>query len=427
MRRAAGGGERQLEGEAATFFGAVAGGKRGGDFLWEAREAAAGGKTESGATLSLDWLPPSSPPPNHLPSSGYLKPSKLPPQCIKRAPMYYLDDASDISPEIPALSPLFRTSPERVAACFAEVLQSPYYCPPSSIAYGLQLSLHRPSRQQSHPETANRFFPDASPWFALTRSDHVDSCAGHRRRRRGLLDDTGLPPLLLSPSRRRWWKKGALGLPIDDRCQLGLAHEDDAYNPSIQRSSLSLLPFPSLSRLQESYLKDWHCSFSLGGGATAQNRSELLCASPTLMSEPKPCRGAHGLGLLLSLPVSGSASTSHGIAPMAVLSWCTGHCAPVLCIGTRVLVSFLSDAPSGHGIAPMVFLAGLLAQGLGALVLARGGARPHHAPCCYSHGLHATHVVEPMRACSIAMPGCFLGAVKARPWWLISLETPTPP
>ena len=152
------------------------------------------------------------------------------------------------------------------------------------------------------------------------------------------------------------------------------------------------------------------------------------------MSEPKPCRGAHGLGLLLSLPVSGSASTNHGIVPMAVPSWCTGHCAPVLCIGTRVLVGCLSDAPSGHGIAPMVFLAGLLAQGLGALVLARGGARPHHAPCCCSHGLHATHVVEPMRACSIAMPGCLLSAVKARSWCgqgsplvLIPLETPTPP
>nr|CAN73575.1 hypothetical protein VITISV_008297 [Vitis vinifera] len=101
-----------------------------------------------------------------------------------------------------------------------------------------------------------------------------------------------------------------------------------------------------------------------------------------------------------------SASTSHGIAPMAVPSWCTGHCAPVLCIGTRVLVGCLSDAPSGHGIAPMVFLAGSLAQGLCALVLARGGARPHHAPCCCSHGLHATHVVEPMCACSVAMPGC---------------------
>nr|CAN68425.1 hypothetical protein VITISV_038862 [Vitis vinifera] len=63
----------------------------------------------------------------------------------------------------------------------------------------------------------------------------------------------------------------------------------------------------------------------------------------------------------------------------------------------------------------MVFLAGLLAQGLGALVLVREGARPHHAPCCCSHGLHATHVVEPMCACSIAMPGCLLGAVKARP------------
>ena len=103
------------------------------------------------------------------------------------------------------------------------------------------------------------------------------------------------------------------------------------------------------------------------------------------------------------------------------------HCAPVLCIGVRVLIGCLSDAPSGHGITPMVFLAGLLAQGLGALVLARGGARPHHGPCCCSHGLHATHVVEPMRACSIAMPGCLLGAVKARPWCSSPLRHPPPP
>ncbi|WKA03514.1 hypothetical protein VitviT2T_021618 [Vitis vinifera] len=185
------------------------------------------------------------------------------------------------------------------------------------------------------------------------------------------------------------------------------------------RDPLSLLPLsPKAAGV---LFKRLALQFSPGGGATAQNRSELLlsqlyqCASLTLMSEPKPCRGAHGLGLLLSLPVSGSASTSHGIAPMAVPSWCTGHCTPVLCIGIRVLVGCLSDAPSGHGIAPMVFLVGLLAQGLGALVLARGGARPHHAPCCCSHGLHATHVVEPMCACSIVMPGCLLGAVKARP------------
>ena len=33
---------------------------------------------------------------------------------------------------------------------------------PSSIVHGLQLSLHRPSWQQTHPETASGFFPDAS-------------------------------------------------------------------------------------------------------------------------------------------------------------------------------------------------------------------------------------------------------------------------
>ena len=53
--------------------------------------------------------------------------------------------------------------------------------------------------------------------------------------------------------------------------------EDNASNPSIQRSSCSPSSLLSpLSRLQESYLKDWLCSFSPGGGATAQNRSELL-------------------------------------------------------------------------------------------------------------------------------------------------------
>ncbi|RVX12390.1 hypothetical protein CK203_010512 [Vitis vinifera] len=198
------------------------------------------------------------------------------------------------------------------------------------------------------------------------------------------------------------------------------------------KSTLIIMEVIPFLVLAESYLKDWLCSFLLV--VVQLLRTALNCwynyPPPRwwLAEKPPTCISINFASAHCS------ASTSHGIAPMAVPSWCTGHCAPVLCIGIRVLVGCLSDAPSGHGIAPMVFLAGLLAQGLGALVLAREGARPHHAPCCCSHGLHATHVVEPMCACSIAMPGCLLGAVKARPWCgqgsplvLISLETPPPP
>ena len=45
--------------------------------------------------------------------------------------------------------------------------------------------------------------------------------------------------------------------------KLFLEPEDNAYNPSIQRSSFSPSSLFFLSRLQESYLKDWLCSFPL--------------------------------------------------------------------------------------------------------------------------------------------------------------------
>ena len=91
-------------------------------------------------------------------------------------------------------------------------------------------------------------------------------------------------------------------------------------------------------------------------------------------------------------------ATSHDIAPMADPSWCTGHCAPVLCVGILVRVSFSLGAirpwHCAHG-----FISWLTAQGLGALVPVRGGGRPHHALCHCGHGVHTTHVVEPMCAC----------------------------
>ena len=45
------------------------------------------------------------------------------------------------------------------------------------------------------------------------------------------------------------------------------------------------------------------------------------------------------------------------------------------------------------------FISWLTAQGLGALLPARGGGRPYQAPCRCGHGVHTTHVVEPMCAC----------------------------
>ena len=77
------------------------------------------------------------------------------------------------------------------------------------------------------------------------------------------------------------------------------------------------------------------------------------------MCEPMPCLGAHGLGVLLTSTVrSNSIATSHDIVFMADPSWCTGHYAPVLCVGIMGASQLLSGAPSGHGIAPMASSSG---------------------------------------------------------------------
>ena len=79
------------------------------------------------------------------------------------------------------------------------------------------------------------------------------------------------------------------------------------------------------------------------------------------MCESMQCLGAHGLSMLLASTVrSSSIATSHGIAPMADLSWCTGHCTSVLCVGIMGVSQLLSNAPLDHGIAPMASSAGSL-------------------------------------------------------------------
>ena len=77
------------------------------------------------------------------------------------------------------------------------------------------------------------------------------------------------------------------------------------------------------------------------------------------MCEPMPFLGAHGLGVLLTSTVrSNSIAMSHVIVLMADPSWCTRHCAPVLCVGIMSVSQLLSGASSGHDIAPMVFSTG---------------------------------------------------------------------
>ena len=81
------------------------------------------------------------------------------------------------------------------------------------------------------------------------------------------------------------------------------------------------------------------------------------------------------------------------------------------------------------------FISWLTAQGLGALVLARGGGRPHQAPCRCGHGVHTTHVVEPCVRARVTSV-CFRhaqgramvprGTVKAF-LGAPSFESPTPP
>ena len=114
-----------------------------------------------------------------------------------------------------------------------------------------------------------------------------------------------------------------------------------------------------------------------------------------------PCLGAHGLGMLLASTVrSSSIATSHGIAPMANPSWCTGHCAFVLCVGIMRVSQLLSSAPLDHDIAPMASSAGSPHKAEAPSCLRGeevGHTRPHAftamrctphmswSPCVYAH------------------------------------------
>ena len=150
------------------------------------------------------------------------------------------------------------------------------------------------------------------------------------------------------------------------------------------------------------------------------------------MCEPVPCLGAHGLGLLL---VSPCLVQLHSNEP-----W---HCA----YGWSLLVHRAlrpCAVRRHHGASQLLFgaikpwhcppgfISWLTAQGLGILVPTRRGGRLHQAPCRCRHGVHTTHVVEPMCACARVVLVCFRhaqGHAMVPPWcsqgfswWLPSLS-----
>ena len=154
------------------------------------------------------------------------------------------------------------------------------------------------------------------------------------------------------------------------------------------------------------------------------------------MCEPMPCLGAHGLGVLLASTVrSNSIATSHDIAPMADPSWCTGHCALVLCVSIMGVSQLLSSALSCHGIAPMASSVGSLHKALAPSclhgeeigctrprVIAAIGCTPHMSwsPCV------RVHVSSMCPSTSKAVSWCPLGAINAFSWCSL-LESPTFP
>ena len=114
-----------------------------------------------------------------------------------------------------------------------------------------------------------------------------------------------------------------------------------------------------------------------------------------------PCQGAHGLGMCLAPLVR---SRFYNNEPWHCAHGCSflvhralRPCAVRRHHGCELAVVWCPIRPwhCAHG-----FLSWLTAQGLGALVLAWRGGRLHQVPCRCSHGVHTTHVVEPMCACS---------------------------
>ena len=157
------------------------------------------------------------------------------------------------------------------------------------------------------------------------------------------------------------------------------------------------------------------------------------CVFPTLMREPMPCQGVHGLGLLLAPTVKSiSIATSHDIVPMVVPSQCTRHCAPVPCIVLIGLSQLHVQCPSDHDIALMASHLACCTRLRCPRAYARRRQIASGPVLLRSQGAHHTcrgaHVcLLECRSCVLGMPKevpwCPLGAVKAFPWCL--LESPT--
>nr|CAN83949.1 hypothetical protein VITISV_043671 [Vitis vinifera] len=107
---------------------------------------------------------------------------------------------------------------------------------------------------------------------------------------------------------------------------------------------------------------------------------------------------------------------------MANPSWCTGHCALVLCVGIMVRVSYCLE-PSDHDIVPMVSSVGSPHKAQAPSCLRGEGVgctRPHAvaATGCTPHMSWSSCVcVLESRLCVLrtpkAVPWCPFGAVKA--------------
>ena len=145
------------------------------------------------------------------------------------------------------------------------------------------------------------------------------------------------------------------------------------------------------------------------------------------MCELVPCLGAHGLGLLLAsqLPSNEPWYCAHGWSLLVHRALCP-YAVHRHLGASQLSLEAIRPWHCAHG-----FISWLTAQGLSALVPARGGGRLQQALCRCGHGVHTTHVVEPMCACSSCVvclkhaqgramvpPWCDQGF----PWWLPPLS-----
>ena len=125
-------------------------------------------------------------------------------------------------------------------------------------------------------------------------------------------------------------------------------------------------------------------------------------------------------------------TTSHGIAPMADPSWYTGHCAPVLCVGILVRVSYwrhqtMALRPWFHQLTHRTRLRSphaCVGRGVGHTrprAVAATGCTPHMSwgPCVYAR------VASCVLGTPKVVPWCPFGAVKAS-LGAPSFESPIP-